>query len=277
MKKILYTFCLILFANIGYSQLLPTGTSTTDNKYRSGGLGVGYTSLPSFGTNKLLVNRNSVFTGGIRLNIESNDIIPQFQIFGTGGYANGSIFQIGLAGGDYHWSNVSKKGDIIIRGNTGGSLIIANEQHGNIKFATRNLTDGHSKTTMLIDKDGKVGIGAYISQIPTIAGSHTVNTYRLFVKGGILTEQIRVVLANEWADYVFEENYNLLKLEEVEEFIKKYKHLPNVPSATEVSESGIELGEMTKIQQEKIEELTLYIIEQNKTNKKQQEEINELK
>ncbi len=85
------------------------------------------------------------------------------------------------------------------------------------------------------------------------------------------------MLSSQWADYVFEENYDLPKLEEVEQFIKDNKHLPNVPSAKEVADSGIELGEMTKIQQEKIEELTLYIIEQNKINKKQQEEIDELK
>jgi hypothetical protein len=71
MKSLCLTIALILSANIGFSQLLPTGTATTDNKYRSGGIGIGYTSAPSFGTNKFLVNGNSLFSGGITINSTS--------------------------------------------------------------------------------------------------------------------------------------------------------------------------------------------------------------
>lgn len=118
--------------------------------------------------------------------------------------------------------------------------------------------------------NGKVGIGYDFGDFPATAGTVDVEDYNLFVNGGILTEEVRVMLKSQWADYVFEEGYNLPKLEEVEVFIKENKHLPNVPSAREVKENGIELGEITKIQQEKIEELTLYLIQQQK-------EINELK
>lgn len=131
--------------------------------------------------------------------------------------------------------------------------------------------------TDLLKFNGKVGVGYGFGNFPATAGTVNVSNYNLFVNGGILTEEVRVMLKAQWADYVFEENYNLPKLEEVEEFIKENKHLPNVPSAKEVTENGIELGETAKFQQEKIEELTLYIIEQNKINKQQQEEINELK
>lgn len=129
----------------------------------------------------------------------------------------------------------------------------------------------------LLKFNGKVGIGYDFGIFPTTAGSVNVSAYNLFVNGGILTEEVRVMLKTQWADYVFEESYNLPNLEEVEQFIKENKHLPNVPSAKEVAQNGIELGEMAKIQQEKIEELTLYIIEQNKINKEQQREIDELK
>lgn len=80
-------------------------------------------------------------------------------------------------------------------------------------------------------------------------------------------------LQSGWADYVFEEGYKLPTLEEVECFIKENGYLPNVPSAEEIAVNGIELGEIAKIQQEKIEELTLYVIEQNKLAEQQQQQI----
>jgi len=120
---------------------------------------------------------------------------------------------------------------------------------------------------------GKVGIA--VSSFPTTAGSVNVSAYKFFVKGGILAQEIRV--ATTWADYVFAKDYKLPTLKEVEQHIVEKGHLINVPSAKQVEEDGISLGEMAKIQQEKIEELTLYIIEQNKTNEKQAQELKELK
>ncbi len=125
--------------------------------------------------------------------------------------------------------------------------------------------------------NAKVGIGYNFGNYPTTAGAVDVSGYNLFVKGGILTEEVRVSLQSTWADYVFSKDYKLPSLSDLEDFIETNGHLPNVPSAQKVKEDGIELGEMAKIQQEKIEELTLYIIEQNKINEKQSKEIQELK
>ena len=128
---------------------------------------------------------------------------------------------------------------------------------------------------------GKVGIGGDnvtpFGNFPTTAGIVNISNYNLFVKGGILTEEVRVNLQTTWADYVFAKDYKLPTLKEVEKHIVEKGHLINVPSAKKVKENGIELGEMAKIQQEKIEELTLYVIEQNKINEKQKLEIDELK
>ena len=90
--------------------------------------------------------------------------------------------------------------------------------------------------------------------------------YRLVVQDGILTEKIKVAIRNQtdWADYVFEPTYSLMPLSEVEKFIKKNRHLPNVPSAGAMVEKGIEVGHTSKIFMEKIEELTLYMIEMKK-------------
>lgn len=114
----------------------------------------------------------------------------------------------------------------------------------------------------LLKLNAKVGIGD-VSSYPT---NSLYNNYKLFVTGGILTDEIRVKLSSSgtWADYVFQDDYQLPTLEEVENHIKENGHLPNVPSAKEVEENGINVADMARIQQEKIEELTLYIIELNK-------------
>jgi hypothetical protein len=120
----------------------------------------------------------------------------------------------------------------------------------------------------LLKFHGKVGIGGNGStdfgSFPTMGGGGSVAGYKLFVKGGILTEELRVALVSTWADYVFNKDYKLRPLSEVEQFINENGHLPNVPSAAKIKEEGVELGGMSIIQQEKIEELTLYLIQQNK-------------
>ena len=91
--------------------------------------------------------------------------------------------------------------------------------------------------------------------------------YRLVVQDGIITEKLKVALRSsqtDWADYVFAPEYKLLTLSEVEEFINENKHLPNVPSAKQMSESGIDIAKTSKMFMEKIEELTLYLIELKK-------------
>lgn len=125
--------------------------------------------------------------------------------------------------------------------------------------------------------NSKVGIGYNFGNFPTTAASIDVSGYNLFVKGGILTDEVRISQIATWADYVFAKDYKLLTLLELEDFIARNGHLPNVPSAQQVEEEGIALGEMANLQQEKIEELTLYIIQQNKINEEQNKEIQELK
>lgn len=123
--------------------------------------------------------------------------------------------------------------------------------------------------------NGKVAINT--SQFPTYVGDTNVSSYNLFVTGGILTEEVRVALVQDWADFVFDDNYELEPLESVENYIKENKHLKGVPSEEEVKKNGVELLEMNKTLLMKVEELTLYIIELNKKIENQQEEINKLK
>jgi len=111
--------------------------------------------------------------------------------------------------------------------------------------------------------EGNVGIG-------------TINPReKLSVNGNIRAREIKVE-TNNWPDYVFKPNYNLLPLHEAEQFIMTNGHLPDVPKAEEVVSNGLSLGEMNKILLKKIEEITLHVIELDKANKKQQDLIEAL-
>ena len=88
---------------------------------------------------------------------------------------------------------------------------------------------------------------------------------KLDVNGTIHSKEVKVDM-NGWSDFVFKKEYNLPTLEEVEKHIAKKGHLENIPSEKEVSENGISLGEMNAKLLQKIEELTLYLIEMKKEN-----------
>ncbi|KXX71237.1 pyocin knob domain-containing protein [Flammeovirga sp. SJP92] len=137
---------------------------------------------------------------------------------------------------------------------------------GGLSFKTRYHTDGDDNgfhERMIIDHYGNVGIG-----------TNETTDFRLSVKGKIRAEEVKVYTG--WADYVFEEDYNLKSLSEVEAHIKEHKHLPDVPSAKEVEENGVNVGETEAMLLRKIEELTLYTIEQQKQIEYQSKQIRNL-
>lgn len=152
--------------------------------------------------------------------------------------------------------------------------------YNSIAYAYESLTDQYlhfktqqgrgflgmesSNSLILQSNGGFVGIG-------------TLNPgYKLDVRGTIRAMEVKVDV-NVPADYVFAENYPLRPLDEVETFVKKNQHLPGIPSAKVIQESGWELGEMSNKLLEKIEELTLYVIELKKENDSMKKEILELK
>ncbi|WP_425237722.1 hypothetical protein [Ulvibacterium sp.] len=94
-------------------------------------------------------------------------------------------------------------------------------------------------------------------------GTTNIGSWKLAVGGKIRAEEVKVETG--WADYVFAEGYDLPTLEEVEAYINEKGHLINIPSAAEVEANGIALGEMNKLLLEKIEELTLYLLQSNRT------------
>jgi len=95
----------------------------------------------------------------------------------------------------------------------------------------------------------------------------------LAVDGKIIGEEMRIQNSNNWPDYVFAEEYDLMPLDELKQTIALQKHLPNIPPASVVEEEGILIGDMQKRMMEKIEELTLYILDLHESIKIQQSEI----
>jgi hypothetical protein len=120
-------------------------------------------------------------------------------------------------------------------------------------IGTTNWVDGKYYVHMVVGADGKVGIG-----------TEAFGAERLAVNGNIRAKEIKVE-ATGWPDYVFQKDYKISSLADLDRFIKLNKHLPGIPSAQEVKENGIELGEMNKLLLQKIEELTLHLIEKDKT------------
>lgn len=139
------------------------------------------------------------------------------------------------------------------KGSAGISLIADEGGWGTyIDFIT-SQSDGQYNSSMKIFGNGNVGIG-------------TTNTkgYKLGVKGKIVAEEVKVATYSNWSDFVFYNDYKLPTLQEVENHIKEKGHLKDIPSAKEVEKNGIFLGEMDSKLLQKIEELTLYTIQQEK-------------
>ncbi|GAA3913102.1 hypothetical protein GO495_24850 [Chitinophaga oryziterrae] len=106
-----------------------------------------------------------------------------------------------------------------------------------------------------INVDGNVGIGTI-----------TPGSNRLAVEGTIAARRVKVTQAIVWPDFVFDPSYQLPSLREIENYVTVNKHLPDVPSAKEVEKNGQDLGEMNRVLLQKVEELTLYLIEMKKEN-----------
>jgi len=116
----------------------------------------------------------------------------------------------------------------------------------------------------------------YMANDLRIGTTQRATGYSVSVNGKIACTEVLVQALANWPDYVFSKEYDLMSLPELELSIRNNKHLPGIPSAIEVNSSGIEMGEMQKMLLEKIEELTLHLIEQNKRMTAMQERIDVL-
>ncbi len=171
---------------------------------------------------------------------------------------------IGVAGGNGNFSPIATPGDIVFQKQTAKNVIFNLNNSANDGNNAFFFGDSQNTRTLSILNNGRVGIG-----------TGTPDS-ELSVNGTVHARKVLVDLVG-WPDFVFAKNYQLPTLIEVEKHIKEEGHLQNIPDAKEVEENGVELGEMTSKLLQKIEELTLYTIEQQKLIEKLQKDLEELK
>jgi hypothetical protein len=184
--------------------------------------------------------------------------------FTQSGSVYGNYFRASkLKGLNWDQTEVGIDAPSITYKSTGASYIAANTSAHKFTVsyplteANTNIAsfDNGGTPLVTISKDGKLLIG-------TTAGAAGVHS--LAVNGSAIFTKAVVKLNGNWPDYVFEPNYGLLPIAQLEKYIQQNRHLPNIPSAAEVKKEGIDLGNSQTLQLQKIEELTLYIIDLNK-------------
>ena len=155
---------------------------------------------------------------------------------------------------NYFWSTT---GNIATSGDT---FFVGTVDTNRLAFRTNNVE------RMTILKDGTIGIG-----------TKTTYGYALAVNGTAIFTKAKVKTAGTWPDYVFKPDYKLPDLKDLERYLKEHQHLPDFAPEKTVQREGIDIAEQQAALLKKVEELTLYLIEQNKKLEAQQREIDELK
>lgn len=277
--------------HVGGTGLFNGDLTTTSNMYVNGTLKVGTNSV-FVGTG---VTDNFIYTDNGALRINGNEGQPTLQ--NTAINPDGAVATVGFPAGDIHGPNLAQIGQIhlmakdfmMISGtnptltfkqtystttpspNVNGEMAIeyVNTVEGTETVTGINFwkpfpnTNGFDNYLLFVRTDGNIGIG-------TATPDH-----KLDVCGTIRSKEVFVEVG--WCDYVFDESYKLKPLYEVEEYIKKNHHLPGIESEKEIETNGLKLAEMSAKHMEKIEELTLYIIEQQKQIDALKKEMEELK
>ena len=214
-------------------------------------IGVGTTSA----TNTFLL-RNSAGDTLLRMRDDGRMGI------GYNGTSYGRTINVGGSGANFYTANEAAFGGAIFPTDT--SLVIWSNSNANNYLVFQpswgNTGIGTYTPNAKLHLNGAMLIGSNSERVAT--------GYSLNVAGKIIAEEVKIQLRASWPDYVFADNYKLMPLDELEKSIQQNKHLPNIPSAAQVEKEGISVGDMNKRLIEKVEELTLYIIDLEKRLKK---------
>jgi hypothetical protein len=266
-------------ADLRWYTTLDGGTTTTPRHYwsQNGNMGVGGFSGPGVPLGRLDVigSGNTSATNNLVLRTSIGDTLLRMRDdgrmgIGYNGVSYGRTLNLGGSGINFYTANEAGFGGAVFPTDT--SLVVWSNSAANnylvLQPSWGNTGVGTYSPNAKLHVNGTQLIGGTAARIAT--------GYSLSVDGNIIAEQVTVQNSVAWPDYVFSDNYKLMPLEDVEKSIQKNKHLPNIPSAAVIEKDGIKLGEMSTKQMEKLEELTLYIIELHKQNKALNERIKAL-
>lgn len=156
----------------------------------------------------------------------------------------------------------NENADLLLQSSGSGKTAAIMFQDSNNKISVNSSGNMTMNANSFSLTGGNIGIGCAAN-----------GGYRLSVKGKVHAEEVVVELMSDWPDYVFSSDYNLPELDNVKKYIESNGHLPDFPSADIISNEGISLAEMNALLLKKIEELTLYIINQDERIKKLENEL----
>lgn len=221
--------------------------------------------------NGALINLNNAIDANYR-NINGNSLAGVLSLSAKTGSGDGA--NIELYGQSY--SAAGGRAGVIhycAYGPSSSTTTAASPSDYEHLFLNYDPTPRTYSALMGIQRNGKVVVGQNLIWNSTGIADPTPDGYLLYVQKGILTEKLKVASSDDpgnWSDFVFNDDYKLMPINQVASYVKANKHLPEIPSATDVAKDGIDVADMDSKLLQKIEELTLYVIQQQK-------EIDELK
>ncbi|MBX7107430.1 MAG: hypothetical protein K1X61_02160 [Chitinophagales bacterium] len=139
-----------------------------------------------------------------------------------------------------------------------GSMASSNIAIDNNEIMARN---NGAVSKLYLNNDGGDISMCYAGGNVMIGASVPATGYLLSVDGKVICEELKVQLSESWPDYVFDEGYSMPSISELKKFVSTNKHLPGIPPADEMKEQGLSVGEMQTKMMQKVEELSLYIIQ----------------
>ncbi len=235
------------FIGSGAGQFSTSGSSITLLGYNTAASG-GVTNATALGANALAQASNCIVLGnGASVGIGSNAPAALLHVQGSELTGNGKNACIEIA------NTALNGGNWYMRAGATGT---------NTPAGGFSIADDHAYR-LCIDSSGNIGIGVMNPN------------NKLDVCGTIRSKEVRVEAG--WCDYVFERNYPLMPLNELKQYINTFSHLPEIPPASQVESEGLNIGENSVAMMKKIEELTLYVIQQDKEIKDLQSQIDLIK
>ena len=224
--------------------------------------GTNSTAIYNTNTGNVGIGNGSSFTPAYLLDVTKNMTEPTISVHNLGGIGGATFQMIDDAGVGGFWK---------FKAITGGGFKIR-DQASSLDVFT--IEKGSIANAIYIKAGGNIGIGTNNPGTTKLAVNGSVSSSALAVSGAITSTSLSVngkitskeveVTLSGWPDYVFDSEYKLKPLSEVEAFIKENKHLPGIKPATEIEKNGLEIGEMNKQLMQKVEELTLYVIQLQK-------------